>query len=66
MNTETSQAELPLADAVHQLDAGDRDRHIVEPLETKHHSDALLDAPMVLLNQVVQVFRRAQLRGRWQ
>jgi hypothetical protein len=48
---------------VHQLDAGDRDRRITELLETKHHSDALLDAPMVLFNQV---FLRAQLRVRRQ
>jgi len=59
---ETSQAELPLADTVHQLDAGDRSHRIPELLEAKHHSDALLHAPMVLLNQVVQIFRRTQLR----
>jgi len=35
-------------------------------LEAEHHSDALLDAPMVLLNQVIQVFRRALLRVRRQ
>ena len=40
---------------MHQLDAGDRDRRITELLEAKHHSDALLYAPMVLLNQVVQM-----------
>ena len=40
---------------MHQLDAGDRDRRIMEPLEAKHHSDPLLDAPMVLLDQVVQM-----------
>jgi hypothetical protein len=44
---------------MHQLDAGDRERRIFEPLEAQHHSDALLHAPVVLLNQVVQVFRRA-------
>jgi hypothetical protein len=47
---------------VRQLDAGDRDRRIAEPLETEHHSNALLHAPMVLRYQVVQIFRRAQLR----
>src|SRR5258708_36927259 len=49
---------------MHQLDARNRDRRIPEPLEAEHHSNALLHAPMVLLNQVVQVLRRAQLRVR--
>jgi hypothetical protein len=40
-------------DTVHQLDAGDRDRRITEPLEAKHHSDTPFDAPVVLLNQVI-------------
>jgi hypothetical protein len=53
LSTETSQPELALADAVHQLDTDDRSRRITEPLEAEHHSDSLLDAPMVLLNQVV-------------
>src|SRR6266851_527479 len=66
VNAQTSQSELSLADAMHQLDAGDRDRRIPEPLEAEHHRDALLHAPMVLLNQVVQVLRRAQLRVRGQ
>ena len=48
--TETSQCELSLADAMHQLDAGDRDRRIHEPLEAQCYSNALLHAPMVLLN----------------
>src|SRR5258708_24237649 len=55
VNAQTSQSELSLADAMHQLDAGDRDRRIPEPLEAEHHSNALLHAPLVLLNQVVQV-----------
>jgi len=46
---------------MHQLDAGDHNGRIPEPLEAEHHSDALLHAPMILLNQVVQVLRRAQL-----
>ena len=51
---------------MHQLDPGDRDRRMTELLEAEHHSDTLLDAPMVLLNQVIQVFRRALLRVPWQ
>src|SRR6266851_8487275 len=33
LNAQTPQSELSLADAMHQLDAGDRDRRIPEPLE---------------------------------
>src|SRR5258708_2819339 len=66
LNGQTPQSELSLADAMHQLDAGDRDRRIPEPLEAEHHCNALLHAPMVLLDQVVQVLRRAQLRVRRQ
>ena len=66
MNTQTPQAKLSLADAMHQLNAGDRDRRIPENLETEHHSNALLHTPMVLLNQVVHVLRRAELRVRGQ
>jgi len=57
LNAETSQSELPLPDAVQQLDAGDRDCRICEPLKAEHHRDALLHAPMVLLYQGIQVFR---------
>ena len=64
LNAQTRQTELSLADAMHQLDAGDRDRRISESLEAWNHSNALLHAPMVLLNQVVQLLRRAQLRVR--
>ncbi len=41
---------------MHQLNAGDRDRRVREPLEAEHHGDALFHAPVVLLDQVVQVF----------
>src|SRR5262245_55820085 len=39
---------------------------MTELLEAKHHSDTLLDTSMILLNQVIQVFRRALLRVCWQ
>ncbi|SDR54815.1 Porin subfamily protein [Rhizobiales bacterium GAS191] len=38
MNVKTSKSELSLTDAMHQLNAGDRDRRIREPLEAEHHS----------------------------
>jgi Alcohol dehydrogenase GroES-like domain len=56
LNPETPQAELFLTDAVHQFNAGDRDRRVTELLEPKHDSNALLDAAVVLLNHVVEVF----------
>jgi hypothetical protein len=53
LNTKAAQVELSLADAVHQLNASDRDRRVAELLEPQHHSNALLDAAVVLLNQVI-------------
>jgi hypothetical protein len=38
---------------MHQLDASDRDRRMAELLEAEHYSDTLLDAPVILLNQVI-------------
>jgi hypothetical protein len=57
LNTKAAQVELPLTDAVHQLNASDRDRRVAELLEPQHHSNALLDAAVALLNQVIEVFR---------
>ena len=62
LNAQSCQPELPLPDAVQQLDASNRDRRTFKRLEAQHHSKALLYTAMVLLDQVVQVFRRAQLR----
>src|SRR5437762_11403234 len=47
LNTETPQAELSLPDAVHQLNAGDRDRCVAKLLEPQHRSNALLDVTAV-------------------
>ena len=66
MNTQTPQAELSFADAVHQFNTGDRDHCIAELLEPQHHSNALLDASMVLFNQFIEVLRRPQPRLRRQ
>ena len=62
LNSKTPQAELSLTDAVHQFDAGDRDHRVAELLEPQHYSNALLDAAVVLLNQVIEVFRRNAVR----
>jgi hypothetical protein len=53
LKTERSQYELPLADAMHQLNARDRGGRVSEPLEVEHHGEALLHAPVVLLNQII-------------
>ena len=49
LNSPTAESELTFANAAHQLDAGDRDCCVPEVLEAQHHSDALLHAPMVLV-----------------
>jgi len=53
LSTKTAQVELSLTDGVHQLNAGDRNRGVAELLEPQHHSDTLLDAAVVMLNQVI-------------
>ena len=67
LNTQTPQVELAFLafpDAVHQLNTGDRDHSISELPESLHHSNALLDASMVLFNQPIEVFRPPQPRLR--
>jgi hypothetical protein len=54
LSTKAAQVELSLTDAVHQLNASDHDRRVAELLESQHHSNALLDAAVVLLNQVIE------------
>ena len=62
LDTQTSQSELSLADAMHQFDTGDRNRRGREALEAQHRGNSLFHAPMVLLDQIVQVLRRPELR----
>ena len=54
LDTQTSQSELSLADAMHQFDTGDRNRRGREALEAQHRGDLLFHAPMVLLDQIIQ------------
>jgi hypothetical protein len=58
LRTQSAQSELSFANAMHQLDTGDRDRGVSKVLEAQHHSDPLLHTSVVLLDQVVQVLRR--------
>ena len=48
-----------LADTMRQLQSGKRERSIGERLEALHRSVPGLDAPMILLDDVVQVLARA-------
>ena len=65
-NRERGEIELPLANAMHQLDARNRRRGASEPLETKHDLRPGFDVAMVLLDQVVRVLRRSNLGVRRQ
>jgi hypothetical protein len=53
--TTPAERELPLANAVGQLDAGDRDGGIGERFEPGHRRTASLDRAVVLLNEVVEI-----------
>ena len=55
--------QLPLADHVHRLDAGNQDARAARSLESQHRSHNTLDAPVLLLNDVVNLFGLAQLDG---
>src|ERR1035441_9496719 len=52
----TPQRELSLANAMGQLDASDRDGRVRQRLEPSHRRTASLDRPMILLDDVVQIF----------
>src|ERR1700733_5154240 len=61
LSSGTPHTKLSLTDAMHKVNAGDRDRRIAKLLEPLHRSDTLLDTAMVLLNQVIEILRRPQL-----
>src|ERR1022692_4514872 len=57
--TAAAKRELPLANSMDKLDAGDRDGCVRERLEPSHRRTASLDGSMILLDDVVQVLARA-------
>src|ERR1019366_2125308 len=59
--TAAAKQELSLANAMGQLDAGDRDGRVRERLEPSHRRTASLARPMILLDDVVQIFAGAHL-----
>lgn len=57
-----AQCKLTLPNAMHEFDAGDGDRRMLESLETEHRSQTKLDGSVFLFNEIVQVFRRSNSR----
>jgi hypothetical protein len=56
---------LVLGDHVHQFDAAQQDAGTTKILEAQHGPRAPLDRLMVLLDQIVEIFRPADLDGRF-
>ena len=54
--------EPALANALQQLDTGNRDRGAPGPFEARHHIRSRPDVSMVLLDQTVQILRGPDLR----
>jgi hypothetical protein len=57
----STQHELPLANAMGEFDAGDRDGGVRERFEAGHRCTSALDRAMVLLDDVVQIAARSNL-----
>jgi hypothetical protein len=57
----STQHELPLANAMGEFDAGDRDGGVRERFEAGHLCTSALDRAMVLLDDVVQIAARSNL-----
>ena len=60
-----SALHLSFRDHVHQLNAGQKDPGTAKILEAQHGPDAPLDRPMVLLDEVVEIFGLADLDRRF-
>jgi hypothetical protein len=50
-----SEGELPLANPMGKLDAGQCNGRTPEGLETSHRGTSAFDRPMILLNEIVEV-----------
>jgi len=62
---ERTERELPFVNTTKQFHSGDRNCRAGEVLEPKHRARSLLDAAMILFNQIIQILRRAQSRASW-
>ncbi len=56
LEAELREIELALANAMHQLNAGQSDRGVPEALEAEHDIGPRLDVAMILFDQVVDIF----------
>ncbi|SOE68322.1 hypothetical protein SAMN05446635_3273 [Burkholderia sp. OK233] len=65
LEPESAEVELPLANAMHQFDAAQKDPRTAKSFESQHGSRTSLDRPMVLLDEVVEIFGLADLDGRF-
>ena len=65
MNAKGAQVELSFANTMHELDPTNCDGSGSEAFQAKHGAQPGLYVAMVLLDQIVQVFRRAKLRQFW-
>jgi hypothetical protein len=54
--TTTRKRELSLANTLGEFDAGNRDGRVLNRLEARHRCTASLDRPMILFNQVIEIF----------
>jgi hypothetical protein len=60
LSAQSTQVELPFADAIYELDATDCDGCGREAFQAKHGAQPGLNVAMILLDQIVEVLRRAK------
>jgi hypothetical protein len=56
---------LPFDDHVHSLNAAQKDPDTAKSLESQHGPRSSLDRPMVLLDQIIEIFRLTDIDGRF-
>ena len=56
-----SEFELTFPDPMHEFNAGDGDRCALKALQSEHWTQTKFDRPVILLDQIVQIFRRSYL-----
>ena len=56
-----SEFELTFPDPMHEFNAGDGDRGALKALQSEHWTQTKFDRPVILLDQIVQIFRRSYL-----
>ena len=56
-----SERELTFPDSMHEFNAGDGDRGALKALQSEHWTQTKFDRPVILFDQIVQIFRRSYL-----